>query len=71
MADPFQFDLVSPERLLMSEKVAQVVVPGTVSSPSRGMRRYDDAPPGYRRDMAAGRREASSSRQLRRHQRRG
>ena len=29
MADPFQFDLVSPERLLMSEKVAQVVVPGS------------------------------------------
>lgn len=28
MADPFQFDLVSPERLLMSEKAAQVVVPG-------------------------------------------
>ncbi len=29
MADPFQFDLVSPERLLMSEKAAQVVVPGS------------------------------------------
>jgi F-type H+-transporting ATPase subunit epsilon len=29
MADPFQFDLVSPERLLMSEKVTQVVVPGS------------------------------------------
>lgn len=29
MADPFQFDLVSPERLLMSEPVDQVVVPGT------------------------------------------
>lgn len=29
MADPFQFDLVSPERLLMSEKVEQVVVTGT------------------------------------------
>ena len=29
MADPFQFDLVSPERLLMSEPVAQVVVPGS------------------------------------------
>jgi F-type H+-transporting ATPase subunit epsilon len=28
MADPFQFDLVSPERLLMSEPVDQVVVPG-------------------------------------------
>jgi F-type H+-transporting ATPase subunit epsilon len=29
MAEPFQFDLVSPERLLMSEQVAQVVVPGS------------------------------------------
>ena len=29
MADPFQFDLVSPERLLMSEKVDQVVVPSS------------------------------------------
>lgn len=29
MADPFQFELVSPERLLMSEPVDQVVVPGT------------------------------------------
>ncbi len=29
MADPFQFDLVSPERLLMSEPVSQVVVPGS------------------------------------------
>lgn len=29
MADPFQFELVSPERLLMSEPVAQVVVPGS------------------------------------------
>ena len=29
MPDPFQFDLVSPERLLMSEKVDQVVVPGS------------------------------------------
>jgi F-type H+-transporting ATPase subunit epsilon len=29
MAEPFQFDLVSPERLLMSEKVDQVVVTGT------------------------------------------
>ncbi len=28
MAEPFQFDLVSPERLLMSENVDQVVVPG-------------------------------------------
>ena len=28
MADPFQFDLVSPERLLFSERVEQVVVPG-------------------------------------------
>ena len=28
MADPFQFDLVAPERLLMSEAVQQVVVPG-------------------------------------------
>jgi F-type H+-transporting ATPase subunit epsilon len=29
MAEPFQFDLVSPERLLMSERVDQVVVTGT------------------------------------------
>ena len=29
MAEPFQFELVSPERLLMSELVDQVVVPGT------------------------------------------
>lgn len=29
MADPFQFDLVSPERLILSEPVAQVVVPGS------------------------------------------
>jgi len=29
MADPFQFELVSPERLLMSESVDQVVVPGS------------------------------------------
>jgi F-type H+-transporting ATPase subunit epsilon len=29
MAEPFQLDLVSPERLLMSEKVDQVVVTGT------------------------------------------
>ena len=29
MADPFQFELVSPERLLMSSKVEQVVVPGS------------------------------------------
>jgi len=29
MPDPFQFDLVSPERLLMSEQVNEVVVPGT------------------------------------------
>jgi F-type H+-transporting ATPase subunit epsilon len=28
MAEPFQFDLVSPERLLMSEPVDEVVVPG-------------------------------------------
>jgi F-type H+-transporting ATPase subunit epsilon len=28
MPDPFQFELVSPERLLMSEPVEQVVVPG-------------------------------------------
>ncbi|MHA1548973.1 MAG: F0F1 ATP synthase subunit epsilon [Alphaproteobacteria bacterium] len=28
MADTFQFELVSPERLLMSEPVEQVVVPG-------------------------------------------
>jgi F-type H+-transporting ATPase subunit epsilon len=29
MADPFQFELVSPERLLMSDAVDQVVVPGS------------------------------------------
>ena len=29
MADPFQFELVSPEKLLMSAKVEQVVVPGS------------------------------------------
>jgi F-type H+-transporting ATPase subunit epsilon len=29
MAEPFQFELVSPERLLMSEPVDSVVVPGT------------------------------------------
>ena len=29
MAAPFQFELVSPERLLMSEPVDQVVVPGS------------------------------------------
>lgn len=29
MADPFSFELVSPERLLLSEQVLQVVVPGT------------------------------------------
>ena len=29
MADPFQFELVSPERLLLSEPVEQVVVPGS------------------------------------------
>ena len=29
MADPFQFELVSPERLLMAEPVDQVVVPGS------------------------------------------
>jgi F-type H+-transporting ATPase subunit epsilon len=28
VAEPFQFDLVAPERLLMSENVEQVVVPG-------------------------------------------
>lgn len=28
MAETFQFDLVSPERLIVSEPVAQVVVPG-------------------------------------------
>ena len=28
MAESFNFELVSPERLLLSEKVAQVVVPG-------------------------------------------
>lgn len=29
MAEPFQFELVSPEQLLMSEPVEQVVVPGS------------------------------------------
>ncbi|MEQ9690481.1 MAG: F0F1 ATP synthase subunit epsilon [Bauldia litoralis] len=29
MADPFQFELVAPEKLLVSEPVDQVVVPGT------------------------------------------
>ena len=29
MADPLQFELVSPERLLVSETVEQVVVPGS------------------------------------------
>jgi F-type H+-transporting ATPase subunit epsilon len=29
MVEPFQFDLVSPERLLMSEPVDEVVVPGS------------------------------------------
>jgi F-type H+-transporting ATPase subunit epsilon len=29
MADAFNFELVSPERLLMSEQVTSVVVPGT------------------------------------------
>jgi F-type H+-transporting ATPase subunit epsilon len=28
MADPFKFDLVSPERLLLSEEVESVMVPG-------------------------------------------
>ncbi len=29
MADPLKFDLVSPERLLLSEEVESVMVPGT------------------------------------------
>lgn len=29
MAEPFQFELVSPERLLLSAEVEQVVVPGS------------------------------------------
>ncbi|WP_442581570.1 F0F1 ATP synthase subunit epsilon [Mesorhizobium sp. ASY16-5R] len=29
MAESFQFELVSPERLLVSEKVVSVVIPGT------------------------------------------
>jgi F-type H+-transporting ATPase subunit epsilon len=29
MAEPFQFELVAPERLLLSEPVDQVVVPGS------------------------------------------
>ena len=28
MAEPFQFELVSPERLLVSEKVEWVIIPG-------------------------------------------
>src|SRR4051812_37401453 len=28
MAEPFQFELVSPERLLVSEKVESVIIPG-------------------------------------------
>ncbi|MGI9384451.1 MAG: F0F1 ATP synthase subunit epsilon, partial [Methyloligellaceae bacterium] len=28
MPDPFQFELVSPERLLVSSEVEQVLVPG-------------------------------------------
>ncbi|TDK34514.1 F0F1 ATP synthase subunit epsilon [Rhizobium deserti] len=30
MADPFNFELVSPERLLVSEKVTEVVIPATL-----------------------------------------
>ncbi|MCO5733606.1 F0F1 ATP synthase subunit epsilon [Rhizobium sp. SSA_523] len=30
MADSFQFELVSPERLLLSEKVTEVVIPATL-----------------------------------------
>ena len=29
MAEPFKFELVSPERLLVSEDVESVVIPGT------------------------------------------
>jgi F-type H+-transporting ATPase subunit epsilon len=29
VAEPFQFDLVAPERLLLSESVDQVVIPGS------------------------------------------
>jgi F-type H+-transporting ATPase subunit epsilon len=29
VAEPFQFDLVAPEKLLLSEQVEQVVVPGS------------------------------------------
>ena len=29
MAEAFQFDLVSPERLLVSEQVESVIIPGT------------------------------------------
>ena len=29
MADTFKFELVSPERLLVSEEVSQVIIPGT------------------------------------------
>ena len=29
MAEPFQFELVSPEKLLLSEEVSEVVVPGS------------------------------------------
>jgi len=30
MADSFKFDLVSPERLLVSETVTEVVIPATL-----------------------------------------
>ncbi|MFN7026980.1 MAG: F0F1 ATP synthase subunit epsilon, partial [Pseudorhizobium sp.] len=30
MADAFNFELVSPERLLVSEKVTEVVIPATL-----------------------------------------
>ena len=29
MAESFKFELVSPERLLISEEVEQVIIPGT------------------------------------------
>lgn len=29
MADPFNFELVSPERLLLSEMASEVIIPGT------------------------------------------
>ena len=35
MAGTFKFELVTPERMLLSEDAAQVVVPGNISVPRR------------------------------------